>query len=247
MCTCAPCVCLAPGSSTRATGALDCWAISPTEASYVLHWFTLHRWVRQTQVLSRPLLDYLRQLWDGLQGGRGGESWGMNWCAQGEEALREGRMKQGDRIPGSALGLCSPVAMRRAYQITACTILGVLQRLSERLWGEGVRKWWSNQGWDSWILGYGSNWELTFWVLRDRNWFKSIWSESSRYTVPGDRGLVMASVTTDCCLNSNWQPVVTETMVFVWSLMLVIRSCRLFVTWHPIFAVWLHLYPSLLP
>lgn len=40
--------------------------------------------------------------------------------------------------------------------------------------------------------------------------------------MPEDRGLVMASVTTDCCLNSNKQPVVMETMVFVWSLMLVI-------------------------
>lgn len=54
MCTCAPCVCLASGSSTRATGALECWVISPTEASYVLHWFPLPRWVRQTQILCRP-------------------------------------------------------------------------------------------------------------------------------------------------------------------------------------------------
>lgn len=35
----------------------------------------------------------------------------------------------------------------------------------------------------------------------------------SWHTVPGDRGVVMAiGATTDCCLNSNWQPVVTETM-----------------------------------
>lgn len=59
MCTCAPCVCLAPGSSTRATGALDCRAIGPTKASYDLHWFPLPRGVRQAQVLSRlpPPLD----------------------------------------------------------------------------------------------------------------------------------------------------------------------------------------------
>lgn len=42
-------------------------------------------------------------------------------------------MKQGDRTPGSALGLCSPAARGGAYHITAYTILGILQRLSERL------------------------------------------------------------------------------------------------------------------
>lgn len=40
------------------------------------------------------------------------------------------------------------------------------------------------------------------------------------------------SVTTDFCLNSNWQPVVTETMLFVRSLILVIHPCRLYLTSH---------------
>lgn len=43
--------------------------------------------------------------------------------------------------------------------------------------------------------------------------------------MPGDRGLVRA-MTTDCCLNSSWQPVAMETMTLVWSLILVIRSQR---------------------
>lgn len=184
MCTCAPCVCLAPGSSARAAGALECWAISPTEASSV-HWFPLPIWVRQTQILCRsprPLdcicgssgMDY-----DGEEV-QSHEEW-TNWCDVGRRIAKR-------RIEKSEAGrqdtrLCSgpllPSGNGRAYHIIASTILGVLQRLSERLWQEGVRKWWSNQGWDPWIPGNGSNWDLTFWVLRDRIWFKSIWSESS--------------------------------------------------------------------
>lgn len=49
---------------------------------------------------------------------------------------------------------------------------------------------------------------------------------------PETEASLWQSVTTDFCLNSNWQPVVTETMLFVWSLILVIYPCRLYLTSH---------------
>lgn len=49
---------------------------------------------------------------------------------------------------------------------------------------------------------------------------------------PETEASLWQSVTTDFCLNSNWQPVVTETMLFVWSLILVIHPCRLYLTSH---------------
>lgn len=60
-------------------------------------------------------------------------------------------------------------------------------------------------------------------------------------TAPGDRGLVMA-MTTDCCLNSNQQPVAMATMLLVRSLIPVICSPRSYLT--PVSAVSLHVSPK---
>lgn len=83
--------------------------------------------------------------------------------------------------------------------------------------------------WLFWVIGCGSDWEVRSWVFHAWRDSKSIGLEDSRDTVPGDRGLVMA-MTTDCCLNSKEQAVAMETMLLVWSRILVIRPPRSYLT-----------------
>lgn len=70
---------------------------------------------------------------------------------------RTGRVWGRKAVPSTTLGLCSLASV--GGPITSWT------RLSDSLWQEV----WSNQGWDSWIPGYRNNWELPFWMFRDRN------------------------------------------------------------------------------
>lgn len=93
------------------------------------------------------------------------------------------RVRQGDRAPSNTLGFCSLVSMGGPITSWAlyhpkCSIKAVGESATGR--GDPVTVG---------IPGYRSNWELPFWMVYVRNWLKSIWLESSRYTCVQSQGL----------------------------------------------------------
>lgn len=160
--------------------------LQPPGASQVLHELTVPRWIRQAQVPSTLPQDCICGNSGIDQGKQCLQSHkGMNWhdARRSSNMRRIVRVRQGDRAPSNTLGFCSLVSMGGPITSWAlyhpkCSIKAVGESATGR--GDPVTVG---------IPGYRSNWELPFWMVYVRNWLKSIWLESSRYTCVQSQGL----------------------------------------------------------